>query len=140
MAETESLLKDHITGIIYLLENLGFVINHEKSILTPRQIIEFLGFTVNSILMELKLPGENKSDTGVRHGHSSGTVQTSGEDECNYPGNSNSLPILQTLTECAEGDLGKVSAELRSQSHSPRGSEGGAPVVAGSLSFSNWNG
>ena len=58
MAETESLLKDHITAVIYLLENLGFVINHPKSELTPTQEIEFLGFTVNSTEMELKMPGE----------------------------------------------------------------------------------
>ena len=30
MAKTESLLKDHITAVVYLLENLGFVINHPK--------------------------------------------------------------------------------------------------------------
>ena len=49
-------------------ENLGFVINHPKSELTPTLEIEFLGFTVNSIEMELKLPGEKvkkiKSETG----------------------------------------------------------------------------
>ena len=58
MAETESLLKDHVTAVVYLLENLGFVINHPKSELAPTQEIQFLGFTVNSSTMELKLPGE----------------------------------------------------------------------------------
>ena len=58
MAETESLLKDHITAVVYLLENLGFVVNYPKSELTPTQEIEFLGFTVNSTNMELRLPGE----------------------------------------------------------------------------------
>jgi hypothetical protein len=47
MAETESLLKDNITEVVYLLENLGVVVNHPKSELTPTQEIEFLGFTVN---------------------------------------------------------------------------------------------
>ena len=58
MAETESLLRDHTTAVIYLLENLGFVINHPKSELIPTQEIDFLGFTVNSTKMELKLPSE----------------------------------------------------------------------------------
>ena len=58
MAETESLLKDHVTAVVYLLENLGLVINHPKSELDPSQEIEFVGFTVNSKTMELKLPGE----------------------------------------------------------------------------------
>ena len=42
MAETESLLKDHVTAVVYLLENLGFVINHPKLELSPIQEIEFL--------------------------------------------------------------------------------------------------
>jgi hypothetical protein len=58
MPETETLLKDHITAVIYLLENLGFVINHPKSELNPTEEMEFIGFTVNSTRMELKLPGE----------------------------------------------------------------------------------
>ena len=51
MAETESLPKDHITVVVYLLENLGFVINHLKSELISTQEIAFLGFTVNSTKM-----------------------------------------------------------------------------------------
>ena len=39
MAETESLLKDNISAVVYLLENLGFVVNHPKSELTPTQEI-----------------------------------------------------------------------------------------------------
>ena len=58
LAEAEPLLRYHITAVSYLLENLGFVINHPKSELTPTQEIEFLGFTVNSTKMELKVPGQ----------------------------------------------------------------------------------
>ena len=68
MAETESLLKEHILAAVYLLENLGFVINHPKSELVPTQEIEFLGFKIISTKMEIKLPGEKlrkiKSETG----------------------------------------------------------------------------
>ena len=39
-----------------LLESSGFIINKEKSIFTPTQIITFLGFTINSITMQLTLP------------------------------------------------------------------------------------
>ena len=58
MAESETLLKDHIQGVIYLLENLGFVINFPKSILDAMRSIEFLGFLVDSGTMELRLPGD----------------------------------------------------------------------------------
>ena len=59
MAQSETMLRDHVKGvIIYLLENLGFVINLPKSLLEPQQRIDFLGFLVNSLSMELELPGE----------------------------------------------------------------------------------
>jgi hypothetical protein len=57
VAESETLLKDHTAGIIYLLENLGFVINLPKSLLEPTKTIDFLGFLLDSTTMELKLPG-----------------------------------------------------------------------------------
>ncbi len=58
MAESQDLLRDQVMGLVFLLENLGFVINYPKSQLEPTQEIEFLGFVVNSQTMELKLPGE----------------------------------------------------------------------------------
>ena len=41
-----------------VLESLGFLINLKKSILTPVQGIEFLGFIIDSNLMTLSLPTE----------------------------------------------------------------------------------
>ena len=56
LAESEELAWEHVMGLIYLLENLGFVINKTKSILEPTQSLEFLGFSVNSVQQELNLP------------------------------------------------------------------------------------
>ena len=39
-----------------LLESLGFIINKEKSIFKPTQVLTFLGFTINSVNMTLNLP------------------------------------------------------------------------------------
>ena len=47
---------DHGSGLVYLLQCLGFTINSEKTILEPTQSLEFLGFTVNTLKMELNLP------------------------------------------------------------------------------------
>ena len=58
MAESETILRDHTLGLVFLLENLGFVINSKKSQFTPTRELEFLGFTINSQTMEMKLPGE----------------------------------------------------------------------------------
>ena len=39
--------------VTFLLQHLGFVINWKKSVLTPVQKIEFLGLTINSVILEL---------------------------------------------------------------------------------------
>ena len=41
-----------------LQENLGFVISNQKCTLEQTQTLEFLGFTVNSTELELRLPSE----------------------------------------------------------------------------------
>ena len=48
----------HTAALIFLLENLGLVMNYPKSPITRTQLIEFLGFIIYSLSMELKLPGE----------------------------------------------------------------------------------
>ena len=65
MAEID-LQKDHVTAVVYMLDNLGFIINHPKSELTPNQEIEYLGFIVNSTAMELKLPGQKIKKSEAR--------------------------------------------------------------------------
>lgn len=55
MAISEQQLTEHIQLTLFLLENLGFIINSKKSLLTP---IEFLGMSINLLTMDLKLPGE----------------------------------------------------------------------------------
>ena len=42
--------------VISLLQQLRFVLNLKKSVLTPTQRIEFLGVTVDSLIMTLSLP------------------------------------------------------------------------------------
>ena len=56
LVESKEMISDHLVGMVYLLENLGFIINQKKSILTPTQVIEFLDLTVDSQAMELRLP------------------------------------------------------------------------------------
>ena len=43
---------------VTLLENLGFTVSREKSRLIPTQVINFLGFVINSTLETLSLPEE----------------------------------------------------------------------------------
>ena len=56
LAKSKEMPLDHVEALLYLLECLGFVINKEKSVLAPNQTVEFLGLTVDSVNMELRLP------------------------------------------------------------------------------------
>ena len=47
--------------VIFLLQQLGFVLNLKKSVLTLTQRIEFLGVTVDSLIMTLSLPEKKVS-------------------------------------------------------------------------------
>ena len=55
---SETRAREHTAALIFLLENLGLVVNHPKSQTTPARNIEFLGFNIDSTTMEVKLPGE----------------------------------------------------------------------------------
>ena len=50
------LLEIQTQSAIWVLQHLGFQINWEKSITTPAQSIEFLGFEIDAIQMKVKLP------------------------------------------------------------------------------------
>ena len=58
MAESTSVAERHTVALVYLLllECLGFVVNTKKSVFQPQQSLEFLGFVINSVDMEMLLP------------------------------------------------------------------------------------
>ncbi|KAI8488054.1 hypothetical protein Bbelb_341720 [Branchiostoma belcheri] len=58
MAQSADLCREHTALTRSFLENLGFVVNLEKSQLTPSQTREFLGFTICSVKMEVLLPDQ----------------------------------------------------------------------------------
>ena len=48
----------HLEALLYLLTDLGFIINIPKSVTSPTQQIEFLGLQVQSTTLRLSLLGE----------------------------------------------------------------------------------
>ena len=58
MAPSSTLLREQVFATLFLLENTGFVINNKKSLLQPTQEIEFLEMIIDSVKMDLRLPGE----------------------------------------------------------------------------------
>ena len=57
-ADTLSQCTRNVIDTTSLLDKVGFVINPEKSVLLPTQIITFLGFVLNSVLMQVSLTPE----------------------------------------------------------------------------------
>ncbi|KAJ1195307.1 hypothetical protein NDU88_004588 [Pleurodeles waltl] len=56
MAQEKDLVLIHLNWTIKLLQDLGFVLNSEKSSLIPSQNMEFLGFQIDSLTSLLILP------------------------------------------------------------------------------------
>lgn len=50
----EGILRDR-DSTLWLLQNLGFVMNWKKSVLHPAQCMEYLGVIINSLEMKLFL-------------------------------------------------------------------------------------
>ena len=55
MEDSPDQVESHLETLIFLLTNLGFIINIPKSIMTSTQ---YLGLLVNSTTLHLRLPGE----------------------------------------------------------------------------------
>ena len=58
MAHSNQMFREQIYQVLFLIENLGFIINSKKSLLSSTQEIKFFGMIVNSQTMEIKLPGQ----------------------------------------------------------------------------------
>ena len=56
MAHSKQMLREQIYQVLFLIENLGFIINSKKSLLSPQEV-GFLGMTVKSQTMEIKRSG-----------------------------------------------------------------------------------
>ena len=56
MAQSKERLRSYLATAVELLVSLGFIINTKKSIFSPSQVIEFLGFILDSRVMTIALP------------------------------------------------------------------------------------
>ena len=109
-----------------------------KSLLTPTQCIEFLGFVTNSVAMEIKMPGEKIKQIRLESkklqnlqlpGTSPGTPARQAQS-C-HSCNSTSPPVLQEPTTMpAKSTGGKGRERLHSHCPPDTSSHGGAHMVA----------
>ena len=146
MAESEALTLHHAASTLNLLEGLGFIVNYNKSQLTPCQSIEFLGFLINSTNLTLQLPGEKlrkirktcqdileKTEISVRELSKFLGLLTSSIFQAIFPG-----PLhyrhLQRLKNTTMTSEQSYEAHINTRFSSPRGSS----VVARPPSRVEW--
>ena len=135
IAKSETLLKDHIQGITYLIENLGFVINFPKSLLQPKKII------VPGLSGGLQCHGaetawgqtekhsrRSEEDSDFRIYHSTGAVENTGENECHNQSTRDSPLVLQAIASGAAISFKQIPARL--QYHGERSHPG--PMIRNS--------
>ena len=48
----------NVAGTAKLFRDLGLILNHEKSVFEPKQVITFLGFVLNSVTLTVALKPE----------------------------------------------------------------------------------
>ena len=145
MAESKEKLKDQASGLVYLLQCLGFTINMEKTVLEPSQSLVFLGIMVDNQdgtqvtarEIEKNQSGSSKP-VGGGADHRSGASTTLGENERDYSSNSPSAPVLSPSTDGLVGGLEGSGTELQDESQPLARQQGGADLVEHSHGEVEW--
>ena len=107
MAESEAQLKDHVQCLVYLLENLGYIINYKKISVDTNKTVG-----VSRVHSGLRL---SRAETSNRQGqddqagcpeitkafthNSTGTISIHREVECGHKSHSSSALVLQRVAE-----------------------------------------
>ena len=102
--------REYTAGLLFHLENLGFIINYPKSLLTPTQELNFLGFVINSADMQTRR--KNQADM-LRRKKTSGCkkkvpictnpVLSARPTEPCTPGHSPKAAVLQEPANLSQG-------------------------------------
>ena len=120
LAEFEEKVQDQVSGLVYLLQCLGFMTNMDKSILEPAQSVEILGFTVNSDDAAKSSCRETKENLGgvleIARGQASVNLcplEINWKYECCRSGNPISPALLQTPPDGSGSSLKSFRSGLR---------------------------
>ena len=117
MQQDREVLVEHTATVVHLLEASGFLVNYPKSHLEPLQILNFLGFMVDSLKRELRLPLEKVTTREARplEANFKGKIRecqktrsTAGENvSCSVGSTTCPTPLQGTLAPQAHGTEGR---------------------------------
>ena len=116
---------DYVIGLVYLLENWGFVVSKPKYVRKPMQTTEFLGFSVGVVKQELSLlSGKVKQVRDAASARKqrvlnkkivSAPGKAPGSYQRNFPGTTLPLQASAGIIKSAGG-----ASVFQTQPHSPR--------------------
>ena len=116
LVKTPQLRKDPSMGLIYLLENLGFTIGYKKCMLEPTQLIGFLGFIVDSMRQELRLPAEKIKNIRAEAQKLSAATSTRARKLSQFLGKLNAatraVPVARLFYSNLQASLGRDTGLL----------------------------
>ena len=124
--ESEGKAQNQASGLVYLLQSLGFIINTKKTIVEPTQAQEFVGFTINTMTMELsllpvkikKIWVESQKLLKARQTSAQSPLQINWQAECDQSGNLTSATVLQAPKYGPGGGSESGRPRLRDNPHS----------------------
>ena len=139
-------LQQDMTTAQYFLENLGFVINLEKSCFQPTQQLEFLGFVVNTLDMTLLLPDckveaikSHCSKMLLHYEVSVRELSQLRQTNCVYSSYFSSSLALSAPAESETQSLSPIRP-FRCYDRSVHGGQGRTSVVASTFECLEWEG
>ena len=120
LEESRAAAMDHRNALTYLVQCLGFVINHEKPILHPMMMIEFLDIILDSAQSELlllprKIKDTNGSTTNnkTRSDFRSCISEVIGKDEGHTISNTPSSPLLLPFTNGPDTNVAREQLKVQ---------------------------
>ena len=138
MGQSKEEMVSQVEEILHFLQLLGFVINQEKSVLSPSHTIQFLGFIVDSALMVIGRYNQSlPSSTAARNSLSSRPIEA---DRPNVSHNAGSITGTFVLSKSAKDK--KSGAQplpfVRGDGNIGRQCKGGVTMVGSSADNMEW--
>ena len=137
---------DHTSTLIYTLEYLGFIVHPEKSMTQPTQRVEFLGMIIDTVSMELQVPGpkneKNQSRSEkyfeIRASIGKRSYSPDWENDCNRSSDPTSPAVLSDSPERCVLGIGNERSELRCSLSNITEEHRGATLVDRSFDRMEW--
>ena len=140
LEETAKRARHHTDGLVYLLENLRFLVHPEKTVREPTQVIECLDERTAPTRPENEegKVGGSEDQRSTKHIHGSGSVTPIREIQLSFPGSASRPSLQQISAEGPSHSIGVGRPMLRNPMPPLSRSKRGAGVVNQPIFHVEW--